>query len=951
MTISANFHGLRIGHLNICSLPNKIADLKVFMDKHIPHILGISETKIKHEETEQENKITNETLLIPGYQLLRRDCSAPLHTGIAIYVHNTIIKYIKRREDLETGPVECVWLEFKKGRGQATLIGNVYRNPASDPSTWIDNFINLMDSVDANNKKVTLLGDFNLDLYKSQVGWYLKWTTAITLFNLKQLITEPTRVSPTSSTLIDHIYTNRKNECMDVEVITFGRSDHKSIFCTLSCKVKRPKKNGHTTVEYRCLKRFIASNYFSDLNNAPFHIVYNEIDVDRAFDLFLGLFYAIVNKHAPLRQKRVKHQSLPPWMTEEIMVAMAQRDFLENNKGRKDPEYKMQRNKVSAVQDKAKGHYFNSLIEKDKNISTLWRAMNEILDKGKRTTWAENTQITPEKFNEHFLSIANTLASQAEARNHDNSSKVLDDLKQFCENHIKPGADFSIPLMTVHDVGTIIEGLDNKKAMGPEKIPVHLLKLALPYIVEPLTYIYNLSIKQNVFPSSLKVAKVVPLPKSKDKSDPNNFRPISLLPILTKPIEKHIQKHLLNFMETNTLFHKFQSGFRKNHSCHTSLTTLIDTWLSAINNEKLTGAVFLDFRKAFDLVDHSILLKKLHIYLRNSNTISFFGSYLEDRKQFVSLNCKTSDIGSLTHGVPQGSILGPILFCIYINDLPLCIENDCVRCDLFADDSSIHAQGKSTENVELSLQTSLNKIDEWCVANHMIIHAGKTKSMIITTRQKHQLKTLSLNLSVGSTPIEQVREHRVLGAILDQEMKWESHISSLCKRVSRNLYLLSKLSSYASRDALLIFYNAHIMSHINYASSIWDGAGELHLKKLDSLHRRAAKIIGRGLQISTEDKQKYLKMLPLKKQLFYNKAVTMYKVWHGEIPNYIASTFRKATTRYHSSNFILPFTRIDLFKRSLVFSGASTWNALPPSVRDCKSLKSFKNNLFQHLVI
>ena len=146
-----------------------------------------------------------------------------------------------------------------------------------------------------------------------------------------------------------------------------------------------------------------------------------------------------------------------------------------------------------------------------------------------------------------------------------------------------------------------------------------------------------------------------------------------------------------------------------------------------------------------------------------------------------------------------------------------------------------------------------------------------------------------------------------------------------------------------------MFYNAHILSHINYASSLWDSAGELHIKKVDSLHRRAAKIIGRGLQISTEEKQKHLKMLPLKKQLFYNKAVTMFKVWCGDVPNYLTSAFRKATTRYHSSNFILPLTRIDLFKRSLIFSGAFTWNALPTSIKGCKSLKSFKNQVYQYL--
>ena len=636
-------------------------------------------------------------------------------------------------------------------------------------------------------------------------------------------------------------------------------------------------------------------------------------------------------------------------MTGDIIEAMEERESLEKRLGRGHPDYKKQRNKVSQLQEKAKNGRLNSMIEKDKSITTLWRAMNEVLDKGKKTSRQGNTRITPEEFNDHFVNLATNLASKIKPQNDESYREMLDNVKRLCDSSLKPSASFSIPFMTIHEVGTLIEGLDNKKAMGPEQIPVHLIKLALPYIVEPLTYIYNLCIENNTFPSSLKIAKVVPLPKSKDTSDPNNFRPISLLPILTKPLERHVQKHLLSYMESNKLFHKFQSGFRKDHSCNTSLTALVDTWLSAINDEEITGAVFLDFKKAFDLVNHGVLLEKLNIYLRDSNALAFFTSYLEDRKQFVSLNGCSSSVGSLTHGVPQGSILGPVLFCIYINDLPLCLDKDKARCDLFADDSSIHAKAKSIEKVELVLQNSLNKIDVWCNVNRMILNSGKTKSMVVTTRQKHQLETLSLKLYVNSSKIDQVKEHRVLGIVLDQELKWEAHIRSLCKKLARNLYLLSKLSLYASKEALLIFYHAHIISHINYASSIWDGAAEVHLKKVDSLHRRAAKIIGRGLQISTEDKQKHLRMLPLRKQFIYNKAVSMFKVFHGNAPNYLLCSFKKASSD-RFKNFIPPLARIDLVQNSFAFSGATTWNSLSPKIKKSRSLKSFKNSLMDSLL-
>ena len=714
------------------------------------------------------------------------------------------------------------------------------------------------------------------------------------------------------------------------------------------CKLEKIKKNGHTSIEYRTFKNFEESSFLYDLNEADFQSIVDIQDADEAFNTLSDLFCSIIDKHAPLRQHRVKHQTLPSWMTEDIINAMSLRDFYKQNNMKQD--FKKQRNKVKNMQTKAKKKYFNSLLEDEKSVSTLWRAMNEILDKGRHQKNYCPTQISPESFKDHFITIAEKLAPPMAKSDDDQSRRAMEKLQTFCNDRLKPDVNFCIPYIAVYEVGRYIEGLDNKKAMGLDKIPVHLLKLALPYIVEPLTYVYNLCIENNTFPSALKMAKVIPLPKSNDRSDPNNFRPISILPILTKPLEKHIQSHMSKYLENNKLFHDFQSGFRKQHSCHTALTALCDTWLKSIQDSEINGAVFLDLKKAFDLVNHSILLEKLKLYFKNKSTIDFFASYLKDRKQIVSLNCHSSSAGVVNIGVPQGSILGPLLFCIYINDLPLCLGSETTRCDMFVDDSSLHVHGKSIESVRLLLQKSLDEVDVWCHVNRMVINPEKTKSMVITTRQKHQLKPLLLDLSIKETKIEQVQKHRVLGITIDQELKWESHISSLSKKLSRNLYLLSKLSRYAEQDALMMFYNAHIMSHINFASSLWDGAADVHFKKLDSLHRRAAKIILKGHQISTDEKQKMLNMLPLKKQMLYNKAIFMYKVFHNITPKIISSLFQKAPLRYNSLNFIVPPTRIDLVKTSFAFSGSTLWNSFSTLIKTSPCLSAFKRNLSNRLM-
>ena len=264
-------------------------------------------------------------------------------------------------------------------------------------------------------------------------------------------------------------------------------------------------------------------------------------------------------------------------------------------------------------------------------------------------------------------------------------------------------------------------------------------KIAPNVLTPSITYIINKSIESGVFPCTWKNAKVNPIFKTGDKDNVNNYRPISILPTLSNIIEKWTASKLMSYLDKYKLLHKNQSGFRKNHSTESALILMTDTWLKVINEGKLVGCAMIDFRKAFDLVDHNLLLNKLRIYRFIDLSLSWFKSYLSNRTQQVVINNLSSSSGDVVCGVPQGSILGPLLFLLFINDLPLSLKNSPISVDLYADDTTLYSIALDKSSLEADLQKALDSVHTWCLENGMLINTEKTKLMLIASRQKEVL--------------------------------------------------------------------------------------------------------------------------------------------------------------------------------------------------------------------
>lgn len=548
-------------------------------------------------------------------------------------------------------------------------------------------------------------------------------------------------------------------------------------------------------------------------------------------------------------------------------------------------------------------------------------------------------------FNNFFINIAENIKEPVDPSSHDK-------LKEYCNEKIPENVVFDMPLITTDKVMKSLKNLDVRKSTGMDEIGPRLLKMASPFIAESLTYICNLSIRSSSFPEKWKEAKVKPLHKGGSSNDLNNFRPISILPVLSKLFEKHAHESLMNFLEKYKLLHNTQSGFRPNHSCETALIHMVEKWLKALDKGDLVGVILVDFRKAFDLVDHNILLRKMELYKLNQNTLKWFRSYLTDRKQKVSFKNAQSDYENVKYGVPQGSILGPLLFLLFVNDLPLHTN---VMTDLYADDATIYDIRTSKEEIERKLQTAVINLASWCKKNGMVINTDKTKAMIITTRQRRSRIDDNIQIFLNDIQLSTVSNEKVLGVQIDNNLSWREHVSKVAKKMSTNIWLLSKIKCYLSLEHRLIYYKSYIQPHLDYANIVWGNTAKTNLMQIERLQKRACRIILDYNVNNVYQSMNDLKIMTISERIFFRKAKFMYKISNGLTPEYINEMFSKRQEVNHdgnvsqilrsmtADNFLLPKPNIELYKSSLAFSGPVVWNCLANNVKNAPSVESFHN--------
>ena len=700
-----------MAHINICSLRRKIDQIRHIVTKHDYDIFGVSETWL-------DSNIPDMEAHIEGYSLFRKDRNSGRGGGVCVYIKN--YHEVKLRNDLMSDEIDAIWVEITIEKvNYLTCI--VYRPPSAH-TEYYEKILDMLDKVDAEEKDNFIMGDLNFD-YKldeslsSNPLYYIE-----NAYGYRQMITEITRKTTNTESIIDVLLTSNPDLHTKAGTVKYALSDHYLIqtVITIPCNKACQITQNHNEVIYRDFTQFNHYSFTEDIKAANEQFVNRDTEI--TWEMWKNVFLEICNKHAPLIKARLKARK-NPWITPDIVKMMYERDHLHAKAIKYDDpilmnNYRKLRNRITSEIEKKKFEHFSDMNNECKhNPRKIWEELKSVLpDKINFKSIPKN--LNADTFNKYFVEAPQNLNSKF--------SKEPGDLYWKGPESIHA---FRFKKIIVDDVTKYLSKLPDKSGGDVLGFDRKLLRASAPYISETLCCIINKSLASGCF-HDWKFAKVTPVYKQAgDINMPGNYRLISVIGPIAKMIESLIGVQMIDYLEEYNFISLDQSAYLKRHSTITSLHRVIDDWLESMNDEMLIGAVFYDISKCFDSINHSLLLRKMSKYGFCGIEQTWFNSYLNSRKQKVNLNGQQSSFLLITDGVPQGSVLGPLLFMLFINDISNFTTDDC-SLNLFADDSISYVAAHNIGELQMKLQQETCrsiKLRELSACGRFVSHTKATE--------------------------------------------------------------------------------------------------------------------------------------------------------------------------------------------------------------------------------
>ena len=947
-----NLKNIGIGHCNIegglATNLGKTTEIKNLIFGEQLDIFGINETNLNQT-------VDTGSLNIPlNYDFERCDRPNGSSRGGCGILISKKLKYKLVVMDIkytDMTKIEALWIELTDFN---VFLCFFYRSQRFTPvDIFLDYIFECM--IKLNGKKVIWVGDINIDQRHLNDAQYKKLDLTMKLFGMIQVVTEITRRSYRNGVLtestIDVVMTNCYSDFTQCSVLDDRIGDHESIKFELDFKVPRAEKFKKVAIRNHSSNNLKAlAHYLSILSD--YSPIYNCTDIEAATNGFNEHITKAYEKFCPIKIIKCHSDYVFKPSAELLKNINVKKKLYRKYKKEKSrnpdsnkckklwEDYKEFKNKnVTKIsrRDRKQNTVDELKAKSAKNdLKGIWHTIKKAsnLPTIKTNTKNYKDQLDEEELNKFFTLVGQKVQADIPV------SHEFDNFSQFMPNNENLNGIDSFSTVTEESVLDYIETLSNDKSIY-DKIPMKIYKFIAPYIIKPLTHIINKSLSSGIMPELCKNALITPVYKGEgDKQDPGSYRPISILPLLGKCIEYFVNQNLINYMNENNILSDRQFGFRKDNSTSYLMLELFDRIYSSKEKGKKPAILFLDIKKAFDCVNHEILLEKLKHYGIRGVALEWFKSYLSGRYQSTKLGNKISIALLILWGVPQGSILGPILFSIFINDIVNACKNSTPF--LFADDGALYFENID-RNIYANVKEEVRQIIGWLGANKLCLNGDKTKIMVFD----NIIECDKFNVSINNETTLEIKEEKVrlkkyLGLVLDHKLKFTEHVNYIKKKIAKRIGAMYKSKNLLPLKYRKMFANALMLPYFDHLDIIWNKTTKTNLNELDILYKRIAKI---ALDYDKLERSKkvYLDMkwLPLHLRRQLHMSTFMYKIINGTSPPQIRDKFVYISGGSRNAESCNLYTNKSKSHKQFYYLGAKCWNILPQELRQAESAKHF----------
>lgn len=945
---------LTILHQNIQHLPSRIDLLNIVLEEINPDIVAISEHKMKATELE--------CLSFQNFYVCSYFCrQSTTGGGVLILAKNQIeaksLNLPSISSFYEEKVFECCLskINFKTNRkSESIVVACLYRSPnANNLENFFDKLNCTLDVLSKINDRVILCGDFNINVLIHSKS-HLMFNNILNMHGMYYLVTFPTRITEICESGIDNFVTNLDKDQLQVKGVVTEISDHDAQLLTVP-KYKIPKTANYITETCRQFKPEQVSLFINYLSKESWEDVYFAT-VENKFDTFYSVFKYYFDICFP-KLKKKKFKNAKTWLTEEIKYEKRNVTELSKQLRRcKSNNYlKVQlkeRKKLLKMNiEKAKQQYFDKKLSSSKNVAkTAWNIIND--ERGKVKGKCDNIYLINENkkivnpltlsnmFNDYFSTVIDT-----------NVIPKLENSTSFrglksCVNH-----SFLLKEVTEAQVSQAIDSLNNKLSSGFDEIPSIVIKKSKFYLVKPLTHLINSSFISGIFPQKLKIGKIKPVFKKGNRNDVTSYRPVSLLPNFSKIYERLVYNQFADYLETNILIDKEQHGFRSGKSVTTAAIDFVEKIIDNIDKKKKIAGMFLDLTKAFDSVSHPTLIEILKQLGVHKKSLGWFCSYINDRLQYVevthTVDCQiqkfSSSYRAIRYGVPQGSILGPLLFVCYLSGLGKVMSGDDTLVCLYADDTNILTTADTYDLLEASSFVNLSVISQFFDEHNLLVNVEKTKLMQFSHKRNNCERQIGLFYKDKEIGCEE--QTKFLGLHIDRNLDWTGHIDHVARKVSTGLYVLRRMVYTCSLETLKTIYFSLIQSHVQFGLVVYGSTTANNLNRILKLQKQALRII-LGLKWKESVKGAFSRLeIPTVHSLYIFETVML--VINSNLVGQNHNNHAYNTRNNHISFY--ERHHLEFFKKKPSYIGIKFFKHLPNFIKKDYLCSKFKTNLKKFL--